>query len=85
MPPRTLEIGDLARLSPFYAALETLGPLNRVFSLYSGDLIFRGHPTPLGITARPLYFTSTPVRVKEQHGCFYQTYPSPACAGGLQW
>lgn len=67
------------------APIETLGRSHRVFSPYSKRGISPGHPAPLTFATRPLYFTGTQIRVDKQHGCSFQTFLTPAQAGGKQW
>jgi len=74
-----------SQFDAFGAPIETLGPLNGVFSLYSVKGISPGHPTPLASAARPLYFTDAQVTVDKQHGCSFQMFLTPAQAGGKQW
>ena len=76
---------DSLRFSDFEALLETLGPFNRDLSLYPIGPIRPGHPTPPALSSRPLYFADMSIKVGKQHGCSFQTFSTPANAGGKQW
>jgi hypothetical protein len=63
---------------PQIPAIETFGLLTRDFRLYWTNDILPSHPTPFRDIIRPLYFTSSQIRVVKHHGCICRTDSTPA-------